>query len=169
MPDGPRRPADRPARSVGRRLLGRPWYGLAAVVTGLGVVVAACALAPEGSSSQAALISSQGSTGWIRVGHDRELPFETTTCSAAPGSIVAVGIGTDRGEKFVVRVRSTDVVEVRYGTHDEMQPTNKVHRLTSEPADIEADGHVIRGTALLLDSAQPQLEPVEAELQIYCS
>jgi hypothetical protein len=126
-------------------------------------------MAPEGSSSRAALISSQGSTGWIRIGHERELHFETTTCSATPGSVVAVGVGTDQGEKFVVRVRSTDVVEVRYGTHDEMAPTAKVHRLTSEPADIEADGNVIRGTALLLDSAQPQLDPVEAELQIYCS
>lgn len=167
--DRPRRPAEQPPRSLGRRLPGRPWQRLIAVAAGLGLVVAACAMAPQGTGSQATLISSDGATGWIRIGDDRELHFETTTCSAQPGRIVAVGVGTDGGEKFVVRVRASDMVEVRYGTHDEMQPTARVHRLTSEPADIHADGQVIRGTALLLDSAQPQLEPVQAELRIYCS
>jgi hypothetical protein len=167
--DRPRRPAEQPPRSLGWRLLGRPWQRLLALAAGLALVVGACAVAPQGTGSQAALISSDGATGWIRIGDERELHFETTTCSAQPGRIVAVGVGTDGGEKFVVRVRASDVVEVRYGTHDEMQPTAKVHRLTSEPADIRADGQVIRGTAMLLDSAQPELQPVHAELRIYCS
>jgi hypothetical protein len=167
--DGPSAPVDEPTRSLGWRLLGRPWQRLLAVAAGLAVVVGACAMVPQGSGGQATLISSQGSTGWIRIGDARELRFETTTCSADVDRFVAVGVGMDGDEKFVVRVRATDVVEVRYGTHDEMQPTAKVHRLTSRPADIWADGRVIRGTALLLDSAQPQLDPVEAELQIYCA
>lgn len=169
MQDGPSRAAGQPSRSLRRRLLGRPWQRLLAVAGGVAVAVAACAMAPQGSGDRATLISSDGATGWIRIGGERELHFATTTCSAAPDRIVAVGVGTDAGEKFVVRVRASDVVEVRYGTHDEMEPTAKVHRLTSKPADVTADGRVIRGTALLLDSAQPQLAPVTAELRISCS
>lgn len=167
-PDGLRQPAEQPTRSLGGRLLGRPWQRLLAVASALAVVVAACAVAPQGLGNRATLISSAASTGWIRIGDAKELHFETTTCSAQPDRAVAVGVGMDGDEKFVVRVRASDVVEVRFGTHDEMQPTAKFHRLTSEPAKISADGQVIRGTALLVDSAQPEHEPVPAELQIYC-
>jgi hypothetical protein len=133
-----------------------------------GLFVAACSFVPQASGDNQATLISRSSTGWIRFG-PTTLHFETSTCSAQPDRFVVVGMGTDEGEKFLVRVRAKDVVEVRYGTHDEMEAnTGRDHQLTAPQASLEADGRAIRGTAMLLDSARPEDGPFLAELRVDC-
>lgn len=157
--------------SVGARPRLPAWRPLLALCAVGGLIVGACSVASESSSgSRATLISSSSSTGWIRIGSAPPLHFETTTCSAQPNRFVAVGVGMDGDEKFLVRVRAKSVLEVHYGSHDELRPSTDedAHQLTAQPAHVEADGHVIRGTGLLLDSAEPERPPVAAVLRVYC-
>ncbi len=138
----------------------------------LPLVLAGCSLSADASvtTSQANLISSRRATGWVRVGNELALPFSTTTCSAEPDRFVAVGAGMAGDMKFLVRVRARNVLEIRYGTHDELQADNSDVRqlVPTEPPVITAEDGVISGTAKLVDTAAPERAPVDVELRIYC-
>jgi len=169
-----RRASPAPGRQTRQRRAGSAvvarWRVLVALILAGGLVAGACSVNSSASNGdRASLIRSSTAGGWIRIGAAPALHFETTTCSAQRNRFVAVGVGMDGNRKFLVRVRAKNVLEVRFGTHDEMElDSSDNHMLVAKPADVEADGHVIRGTALLLDSAKPEQPLVPAELRVYC-